>query len=161
MKIAVSSTGKDLQAQLDPRFGRAPYFIIVQEDSLDFEAIPNPHAQAGGGAGIQAAQLVVDRGVEVVITGNCGPNAFQVLQAAGIQVLTGAAGSIRDAVSQFKSGHFQAAQSPNVGDHFGMDTGRSGQGRGMGKGQGGRGMGRGGGRGMGGGRGGVFRKGTS
>jgi len=149
MKIALSSTGMNLQAQIDPRFGRASYFVIVDGDTMAFEAVPNPHAQAGGGAGIQAAQLVVDQGVEVVITGNCGPNAFQVLQAAGIQVLTGLSGSIRDAVSQFKSGRFQATQAPNVGDHFGMGTGRKGQGRGMGKGQGG------------GGRGGVFRKGKN
>ncbi|HNT57523.1 MAG TPA: NifB/NifX family molybdenum-iron cluster-binding protein [Syntrophales bacterium] len=166
MKLAFSSMGKDLQAEVDPRFGRAAYFIIVDKDTLDFEAIPNPHTQAGGAAGIQAARLVVDQGVTAVVTGNCGPNAFQVLQAAGVQVITGVRGSIEDALSSVKAGLFEKAEKPNVGDHFGMAPAAGGLGKGSGAGRG-RGMGRGGGQGQGGGRGGgrgqggVFRKGKN
>ena len=103
---------------------------------------------------------MVDHGVKYVLTGNCGPNASQVFGAAGIQVIVGVTGIIRQAVEQFKAGTFTASNQPNVASHFGMGGGQSmsggsgmgmGGGRGMGMG-GGRGMGMGGGRGMGGGQ---------
>lgn len=139
MKIAVSATGPDLDAEVDPRFGRCQYFVIVDPQTMQFEALDNSNAMAAGGAGISTAQMIASKGVEVVLTGNCGPNAYQTLSAAGIQVITGAAGRIRDAIEAYKAGRFQASAQPSVGSHYGMGVG---MGRGMGMGMG-RGMGRG------------------
>jgi len=86
MKVAVSSTGNNLDAQLDPRFGRCQFFLIVNPDDMSFEALNNESAAQGGGAGIQAAQFLASQGVAVGITGNCGPNAVQPLSAAGIEL---------------------------------------------------------------------------
>ncbi|TES94526.1 MAG: dinitrogenase iron-molybdenum cofactor biosynthesis protein [Candidatus Cloacimonadota bacterium] len=145
MKIGITSAGADLTSQVDPRFGRCPYFIIIDPDTEEFEAVENPNVQAMGGAGIQSAQLVASKGAEIVLTGSCGPNAFQTLSAASVKVITGVAGTVKEAVSRFKSGQLQPTQAPNVGSHFGMGAGMGGgMGRGMGRGMGmGGGMGRG------------------
>jgi predicted Fe-Mo cluster-binding NifX family protein len=82
MKIAVTTSAPDLQAQIDPRFGRCPYFLIVETDDLSFEAVENPNLGLSSGAGIQSAQLLAERGVKQVLTGNCGPNAHSTLSAA-------------------------------------------------------------------------------
>jgi len=165
MKIAVSSSGSTMDAQVDPRFGRCQYFIIYDTDSGSSEALANEFQGASGGAGTQAAQMVVSKGVKSVLTGNCGPNAFAVLQDAGVQVVTGAAGTVEDAVKNFEQGSLQSSTGPNVADHAGMNTQSQGavppapgMGGGRGMGGGGRGMGggRGGGRGGGGGRRGNF-----
>ncbi|MBW2567801.1 MAG: NifB/NifX family molybdenum-iron cluster-binding protein [Deltaproteobacteria bacterium] len=152
MKIAVTSTGPTLDDMMEARFGRCAYFLIIDPDTLEFEALENPNMALGGGAGIQSAQLMADKGVSTVLTGNCGPNAFQVFSAANIQVITGVSGQVRQAVEQYKSGVLSNTTTPNVQSHFGMDTGSGGSEMGMGSG-GGRGMGGGGGRGMGGGGG--------
>ncbi|MBE9501008.1 MAG: DUF5320 family protein [Chloroflexi bacterium] len=149
MKIAVSATAPDLDAEVDPRFGRCQYFIIIDAQSMEFETLDNSNAMAAGGAGISTAQMIASKGAEVVLTGNCGPNAYQTLSAAGIQVITGVSGRIKDAIEAFKEGRFQSSAQPSVGSHYGMGVGMGpGTGRGMGMG-GGRGMGMGGGRGMG------------
>ncbi len=153
MKIAISATGPTLDANVDPRFGRCQCFIIVDPETMQFEAIENSSAMAGGGAGISAAQVIADKGVQAVLTGNCGPNAYQVLSAAGIQVITEVSGKVKDAIEQYKSAKFQASSQPNVPDHFGMGVNPAmgaGLGFGMGRGMG-MGMGRGMGKGMGGG----------
>ena len=152
MKIAVTSTGPTLDDMMEARFGRCPYFLIVDLDTMEFEAFENPNIALGGGAGIQSAQLMAEKGVSTVLTGNCGPNAFQTFGAANIQVITGVSGRVRQAVEKYKSGALSNTTTPNVQSHFGMGTGGGmGTGRGMGMG-GGRGMG-GGGMGMGGGGG--------
>ena len=149
MKIAISATGPSLDAEVDPRFGRCQYFIIVDPDTMQFEALENSSAMAAGGAGISTGQMIASKGVQVVLTGNCGPNAYQVLSAAGLQVITGVSGKIRDAIQTYKSGQFQAISQPTVAAHFGMGGGMGrGMGRGMGMGMG-RGMGMGGGMGAG------------
>jgi predicted Fe-Mo cluster-binding NifX family protein/ferredoxin len=183
MKIAVTSTGPSLDDNVEARFGRCPYFMIIDTDTMQFEAIENSNIALGGGAGIQSAQLMSEKGVTTVLTGNCGPNAFSVFGQAGIQVIVGVSGTVRNAVERFKAEAFSSASGPNVSSHFGVNTaldeptpaggpmtgpasqgsgmglgmgGGRGMGRGMGGGRGmGRGMGRGGGmgRGMGGGRG--------
>ncbi len=161
MRVAISASGPDLDSSIDPRFGRCAYLIFADTQTMAFEAVPNPNVTAGGGAGISTAQMVIDKGAEAVITGNVGPNAFGVLNQAGIPVYTGAAGSPRQALESYASGNFATTQSPTVGDHFGMQPPPSGTGPGgapgptgglpgPGMGGGGRGMG-GGGRGMGGG----------
>ena len=153
MKIAVTTTGPSLDDQVEARFGRSPYYLFIDTETMEFEAVQNPNVAAGGGAGIQSAQLMSEHGAQYVLTGNCGPNASQVFGAAGIQVIVGVSGTIRQAVEQFKAGAFTASNQPNVQSHFGMGSGGGmGGGRGMGGGGGmggGRGMGMGGGRGMG------------
>jgi predicted Fe-Mo cluster-binding NifX family protein len=132
MKLAVSSTGPGLDSQVDPRFGRCQYFIIIDPDTMEFESLENPNVMASGGAGISTAQMIVDKGVKGVLTGNCGPNAYQVLSQAGIQIITGVTGVIRDAIQNFKTGKLQAAPQPSVAAHFGMGMGMGcGMGRGM------------------------------
>lgn len=144
MKIALTSTGPDLSAQVDPRFGRCPYFLFVDPETMKFEAVENPNVGAMGGAGIQSAQLVANKGAEAVLTGSCGPNAFQTLQAAGVKVITGVVGTVRDAIERYKSGQLRPTPAPNVPSHFGMGYGQPmgpgfgpGMGRGMGRGMGG------------------------
>jgi len=171
MNIAVTSTGPTLDDTVEARFGRCAYFLIIDMDTMRCEPIENPNIALGGGAGIQSAQLMSEKGVTTVLTGNCGPNAFNVFGQAGIQVIVGVSGPVRNAVEQFKSGTFSSSSGPNVTSHFGMNTapanpapggqpmtGPIGQGGGMGFGMGGgrgmgRGMGRGGGMGKGMGRG--------
>jgi predicted Fe-Mo cluster-binding NifX family protein len=139
MKIAVTSTGPTLDDNVEARFGRCPYFLIIETDTMNVEPVQNPNISLGGGAGTQSAQLMAEKGVGSVLTGNCGPNAFTVFGAAGINVITGVTGRVRNAVEQFKSGSMSHSSVPNVESHYGMG---GGGGRGMGGG-GGRGMGRG------------------
>ncbi len=127
MKICVTATANSLDAQIDPRFGRCSYLVIVDSETMRFEAIPNMAVGASGGAGIQAAQTIADKGVRVLVTGNVGPNAFQALSAAGIEIVTGASGTVREAVEKFKRGELRKTGAPTVGDHFGMG-GRRGRG---------------------------------
>lgn len=140
MKVAISSTGQELNSQVDPRFGRAPYFIFIDTQTMQSEAIENPHVNAMGGAGIQTAQLIANKGVEVVLTGSCGPNAFQTLQAAGVKLVTGVAGTVEEAAKKFRAGQYKPTLAPNVGSHygmgFGMPFGGGGGGFGMGRGMG-------------------------
>ena len=148
MKICVTSTGPSLDAPVDPRFGRCQYFVIVETETMEYEAMPNPSIGASGGAGIQAAQTVAGKGVGVVVTGNLGPNATQTLTASGIQMVTGASGTVRDAIEQYKSGGLSQTTSPTVPEYSGLGGAGVGAGAGAGMG-GGRGMGGGGGRGGG------------
>ena len=120
MKICVTSQGKTLDDQVDPRFGRCQFFIIVDTDTLDFEAVENQSAQFSGGAGIQSGQLMASKGVKAVLTGNVGPNAFQTLQAGGIKIYTGLSGKIRDVVKKYKGGTLKLTENPSVGSKFGM-----------------------------------------
>ncbi|CAD7766725.1 MAG: Dinitrogenase iron-molybdenum cofactor [Candidatus Argoarchaeum ethanivorans] len=147
MKICVTSAGPSMDAPADPRFGRCQYFVIVDSETMEYESMPNPSINASGGAGIQAAQTVAGIGVGVVITGNIGPNATQTLNASGIKMVTGASGTVRDAIEQYKSGGFSQTTSPTVPEYSGRGVAGTGTGAGAGMG-GGRGMG-GGGRGMG------------
>ena len=152
MKIAVSAVGPNLDDEVDPRFGRAPYIQIVDPDGTLLEVIDNSaNRNAMGGAGIQAGKSLADRNVDVLLTGRCGPNALQTLHAAGIRIAEDQAGTVRQVVEQFNRN--ETSFEPPAGGDSG---GGPGGGRGMGGGRGGgRGMGggRGGGRGMGGGRG--------
>lgn len=162
MIIAVTASKPELSSPVDPRFGRAPYFIIVNSDTMEFEAEENTNLNAASGVGIQSAQMIAGKKVDALLTGSCGPNAFQTLQAAGINVVTGVTGTVEEAVKAYVSGRFQSAPQPNVPPHFGMGQGSgnfSGPGMGGGRGSGmGRGMGRGMGMGGGAGRGGVFQQ---
>jgi len=125
MKIAISATGLTLEDEVDPRFGRCQHFIVADTETKEFEALDNSSATAAGGAGISAAQMIAGKGVEAVLTGNCGPNAYQVLSSAGIKVITGVSGKVKDAIEEYKLGTYSAAQQPNVADHYGMSYGGS------------------------------------
>ena len=120
MKICVTSQGDNLDSQVDPRFGRCQYFIIADTDTFKIEAIQNPNINTMGGAGIQSGQLVSAKGVKTVLTGNVGPNAFQTLQAAGIDVITGASGTVKSVVERYKKGEFKPTQGPSVKSKFGI-----------------------------------------
>ncbi|MEJ2744678.1 MAG: NifB/NifX family molybdenum-iron cluster-binding protein [bacterium] len=120
MKVAVTAQGQDMEALVDPRFGRCQYFLFVDTETMQAEAVKNPAREAGGGAGIQAGQLVADRGAEAVITGDVGPNASRVLIGAGMKVYTGAAGTVREAVQNFQSGKLTQSTGSTVPGHSGM-----------------------------------------
>jgi len=129
LKIAVSASSGGLDATVDPRFGRCPCFVIVDAETMQSEVVPNEGGNMAHGAGIQAAQTVVGLGVQVVLTGNVGPNAYQALSAAGIKIVTGVTGNVRGAIMSYKKGELKETSSPSVGGHFGV-----GRGRGMGRG---------------------------
>jgi len=166
MKVAVSSSGRDLDAQIDPRFGRCAYFVIVETDDMSFEVFDNENIALGGGAGIQSGQFVASKGAKTIITGNAGPNAVRTLSAAGVEVIVGQEGTVRKAIEDYKKRKLKSTTEANVADHYGMGNnsaqdpgvgapprqGGLGTGGGMGRcgGMGrGRGMGMGRGRGMG------------
>jgi len=120
MKICITSTGKNLDAVVDQRFGRCQYFLIIDIDTMKLKSISNESTLASGGAGIQAAQIVTKEGVFSVITGNIGPNAFSILQAADIKVFTGAEGTVKEVIEQYKQGRLKETGGPNTERHVGI-----------------------------------------
>lgn len=139
MKIAVTATKADLDAAVDAGFGRCACFLIVETKSMDFESVKNPNATLAGGAGIQSARLILEKGAEVVLTGNCGPNAFETLAAGGIDVVTGCSGKVREVIEAIRAGRVSPTGQPNVPGHFGTSGGPGGgqrRGRGAGVGPG-------------------------
>lgn len=120
MKICITSQGADLDSAVDPRFGRCKYFIFVDTENLNFEAIENSNIDAMGGAGIQSGQLVGKKEARVVLTGNVGPNAFDTLKAVGIEVITGVSGTVKEAVSKYTKGELSPTDKPSVNSKFGL-----------------------------------------
>lgn len=131
MRVAVSANGEGLDAPASPVFGRCPYYVLVDTETWAARTISNPAVAAGGGAGIQAAQYVVQEGAQAVITGNVGPNAFQVFQAAGVPVYLSPGGTVRQAVEAFKRGTLPPLGQATAPAHAGVGRG---MGRGMGRG---------------------------
>jgi predicted Fe-Mo cluster-binding NifX family protein len=120
MKICITSQGASLDSPVDPRFGRCAYLIIVDPQTMDFEIVDNTGMQEGGGAGIRTGQLLSDKKVSAVITGNVGPNAFQVLSAAKIAIFTGNSGLVKDVTMKYKNGGLTPADKATVESHSGM-----------------------------------------
>lgn len=119
MKIAITSQGATLDSPVDPRLGRARGFIITDEAGAEVRFVDNKqNLNAASGAGIQAAQTLVNEDAEVVITGNCGPKAFRVLAAGNVRVCVGASGTAREALDAFNAGDLDAADSANVEGHW-------------------------------------------
>ena len=132
MKIAISALGADLESQVDPRFGRAQYFIIVNPETMEFESISNSGTNAMHGAGIQSGQLMSSKGVSALITGSVGPNAHQTLTAAGVQIYQTGTGTVAQAIDAFNKK--QLHPITQIGpSHAGMG---GGMGRGVGRGMG-------------------------
>jgi predicted Fe-Mo cluster-binding NifX family protein len=123
MKICLTSQGDSLESQLDPRFGRSAFFIFVDSETEEFEVIENTQVQATGGAGIQAGMTIVEKGAKVLLTGNVGPNAYQTLQAGGVEIFTGASGSVKEVLEKYQQGAFKSTGEPNVESHFGLKKG--------------------------------------
>ena len=119
MKICITAQGDDLDSTVDPRFGRCKYFIIADTDTLEFEVVNNSNMESSGGAGIQSGQLIAEHQVKTVLTGNVGPNAFQTLKAAGIEVITGVSGNIKEAIEKYKNNELKTTDGPSVSSHFG------------------------------------------
>lgn len=122
MMICISATSNNLDAELDPRFGRCAYLLIVDPETMQFSAIPNLGTDITGGAGIHAAQTIANQGAKLVITGNVGPNSFRALSAAGIEIMTGASGKVREVIENFKKGEYKKTNCPTVGGHFGAGS---------------------------------------
>ena len=119
MIVAVTSQGKDLGGEVDPRFGRAKYFLLVDSKTMRFEVVENEqNLSLPQGAGIQAAQIVTNNRAEVVLTGNCGPKAFKTLEAAGIRIVVGVSGKIEDAIQAYLRGELEHATQANVEGHW-------------------------------------------
>ncbi|MBN1847696.1 MAG: NifB/NifX family molybdenum-iron cluster-binding protein [Deltaproteobacteria bacterium] len=119
MKIAITSKGTDLDAEIDPRFGRAPYILIVDPETMEVMALDNSsNVNAFKGAGIQAAATISEKEADVLLTGFCGPNAFTTLQAAGIKVIQDVKGKVRDAVEDYRKGKWSFSEAPNVEGHW-------------------------------------------
>lgn len=156
MKACVSAGASGLDAPLDPRFGRCPFFVIVDMDSMSETSVANTNAGESSGVGIQAAQTIARLGATALLTGNIGPNALQTLTAANIEVYQQQGGTVREAVDKFKRGELAKISTPTRPAHGGMGKGGgSGAGRGQGNGSGrGQGRGSGSGYGVGGGQGG-------
>jgi predicted Fe-Mo cluster-binding NifX family protein len=120
MKIAVTSTSKDVHSELDTRFGRCANFLVIDTEGNEPEVVDNSKIASGSGAGIAAAQMLIDRKVDVVITGNVGPNAFQTLEAAGVEIYSNMNGRILDLIDLFIRGELKRSASPNVQGHHGL-----------------------------------------
>ena len=119
MKLAVTAKENSLDSEIDPRFGRAAYIIVIDSDSMDYEIINNSeNLNALKGAGIQTAASISEKKAEVLFTGFCGPNAFKTLNAAGIKVVNEVTGTVRDAVKVFKEGKFSFSDNANVEGHW-------------------------------------------
>ncbi len=129
MKIAVTSNGPELDAQASPVFGRCPWYLFVDSDTMEVEALENPATGAASGAGIQAAQFVVEQGADVVLSGNVGPNAFDIFRSADVPVYVSEGGTVREAVQAYKEGRLREAGGATGPAHAGL-----GRGPGMGRG---------------------------
>ncbi len=119
MKLCITSQGDNLDSQIDTRFGRAQYFIIADSETLEFEAVKNGNIDGMGGVGVQSGQLISEKEVKVVLTGNVGPNAFKTLEAAKVEIITGITGTVKEVIEKYKTGELKPVEKPNVDSNFG------------------------------------------
>jgi predicted Fe-Mo cluster-binding NifX family protein len=119
MKVAISTEGKDLNAVVDARFGRAKGFLVYEMDTGESVYVDNKqNLEAAQGAGIQSAKTVIDAGADAVITGNVGPKAFTTLNAAGVKIYLFKDGSVQTAIDQLKKGELELTSDANVEGHW-------------------------------------------
>jgi predicted Fe-Mo cluster-binding NifX family protein len=120
MLIAVTAKSNEPDSDVDPRFARAQCFHLIDSQTGHLTIIENKENQdLMQGAGVQTGQLIASKNVEVLLTGHCGPRAFQILQAAGVKIVTGVEGKVKDAVEKFKQGQYEFTDSPDVQSHWG------------------------------------------
>ena len=117
MKIAVPSEGEKLESPVCQSFGRTPFFIVADTDTMKFQVLNNEAAASQGGAGIKAAQLVADSGAEAVVTFHCGENASEVLQSADIRILKAVPGTVGEMVDKFRNGALAELSEIHAGYH--------------------------------------------
>ncbi|MCK5014369.1 MAG: NifB/NifX family molybdenum-iron cluster-binding protein [Candidatus Omnitrophica bacterium] len=122
MKICVTAEGDNLESKVDQRFGRCPYFIFVDTDTLEFEAVVNQNQSGMGGIGVKSGQFVAEKKAKVILTGHVGPNAVKTLQAAGIDVVVDVSGSVKEAVEKYKNGELKPSDGPNVEEKSGLNN---------------------------------------
>ena len=120
MKICITASGEGLDSKVDPRFGRCSYFVIYDPETGYVESVSNASVAASGGAGIKAAETIANAGVNVLLTGNVGPNAFSIFSEVGIEVRVGVKGTVREAVRQYEAGELESISSPNSVPHSGL-----------------------------------------
>jgi predicted Fe-Mo cluster-binding NifX family protein len=128
VKVVVTAVAGSIDATLDQRFGRAPWYVLVDSETGDWSAHENRAAEAGHGAGIEAARIVASLGAAAVLTGNVGPKAAQTLHAAGIRVHAAQPGTVMDAVDAFRAGRLQELTSPSAPAHHGVGRAQMGGG---------------------------------
>lgn len=121
VNICVTAQGDQLESQVDPRFGRCQYFLLIDTETMGFEAFANPNVAGMGGVGVQSGQFVADKQAQAVLTGKVGPNASQALKAAGIDVFVNVDGDVRSAVERFKNGELSSSDGPNAQEKSGMN----------------------------------------
>ncbi len=119
MKICITAQGDNLEAEVDPRFGRCQYFVFYDTESLRSEFLINQNKDGMGGVGIQSGQLIADKGAQVLLTGNVGPNAYMTLQAGKIEIITNVSGKVINVIDQYKRGALKPTDGPSVDSHFG------------------------------------------
>ncbi len=108
--ICITAQGPDLNAEVDSRFGRCPYFLLVNPNTLEFVALENANADAEGGAGNQAGQFIISNNVKALLTGSVGPNAYETLNAAGVEMYTGISGNVKQVIEDYKAGKLKTTQ---------------------------------------------------
>ncbi|MBN2417688.1 NifB/NifX family molybdenum-iron cluster-binding protein [bacterium] len=120
MKIALSAATADIHSEIDPRFGRCSYFVIHDTETGEQENVENPGARSSSGAGIETAGFIANLGVDALITGNVGPNAYTTLEAAGIEIFAGVSGSTGEAIEACKQGKLTSTRTATVASHHGV-----------------------------------------
>ena len=119
MKIAISATAPNLDAPVDPRFGRAAWFVVYDTDADSYETIENgANRSAQQGAGIAAGQTIVSSNAKALLTGHCGPKAFAVLQQGGVDIYSNVAGTVGEAIASFREGKLQPSNNADVPGHW-------------------------------------------
>jgi len=118
-RVVIPAAGQGLEDMVDSRFGRAPFYILYDMNTGDFQATPNQAAQAGGGAGTMAAQAVLGMGADTVVSDNVGPNAFQVLAAAGIRLVKSVPGTVAQVIEKLKNSELETIEAPGAYRHGG------------------------------------------
>lgn len=121
MKVAVSAKGKSLDSHVDDRFGRCSFFVVVNPESMEFDAIENPGLKERDAAGVQASRILMGKGVDTVVVKNIGHNALVTLDGAGIKVYVGAAGTVLNAIEGLKKGKLTPVEQPTVGFQDGLN----------------------------------------
>lgn len=121
MKICITSQAENLDSALDGRFGRCAYFIIYDTETREFDSIANPYVNESGGAGIKAAELVASKNVSVVLIGNIGPKAFDVLKTANVSIISGLSGNVKEIIEKYRNKELKAMDKPTVAAKFGTE----------------------------------------